>query len=84
MNRIIRKFFCFFSVGMKNQHFTVTNYTPNSMITLKSSNGISRPALTLNVSAAGPNQAKVTFLLYFDNKSMLFQVSFTYLISYLN
>merc|ERR1712062_647963 len=57
-------------VGMKNQHFTVTNYTPNSMLTLKSSNGISNPALTLKVSAAGPNQAKVTFLLYFDKKSM--------------
>ena len=69
----------FLAVGMKNQHFTVTNYTSNSMVTLKSSNGISSPALTLNVSATGPNHAKVSFLMYFDNKSLLFQVSFNYL-----
>ena len=53
----------------------VESYEPNSHLVLKSSNGLLTPTFSLKVSEVGSNQTKVTFLLYFDKKSALFQVS---------
>ena len=53
----------------------VESYKPNSHLVLKSSNGLLTPIFSLKVSEVGSNQTKVTFLLYFDKKSALFQVS---------
>jgi hypothetical protein len=60
---------------MKSQHFMVGTYEPNSHLVLKSTNGLLTPTFSLKVSEVGSNQTKVTFLLYFDKKSALFQVS---------
>ena len=60
---------------MKSQHFMVESYEPNFHLVLQSTNGLLTPTFSLKVSEVGSNQTKVTFLLYFDKKSALFQVS---------
>ena len=60
---------------MKSQHFMIESYEPNFNLVLKSTNGLLTPTFSLKVSEVGSNQTKVTFLLYFDKKSALFQVS---------
>ena len=56
----------------------VENYEPSSHLVLKSTNGLLTPTFLLKVSELASNQTKVTFLLYFDKKSALFQVSNLY------